>query len=514
LDIYIDNAAVVNTWAKDTRNAVIKRQETPGNAIWNRIQQLGANRTGRTDVHKVHSHVAGKGKSSNSRKAGYLACACGEEPCDPMHKHHEGNDFADTEAKNGAMARESAHQLEIQDGEEDYHLERKGKPVQRKLSAALKEARDEKVREEMMVSEKSTLKRAGVALEMSSRMVRGACSRNKTVGLTFPARALTDQLPTYKREFKRVEAGEGSYRDRFGDKIEGGLCQYCKSIGTVAVEDIEHIMNKCKRQSMVDIRVAAKQKILELWGKAATDRAAWLMCDPTEVGPEGWQGAWGWLGLVPSHTRDVNPEGRGRCKMWTKAGLILAEGGYALWNDRNDWVVEWEKENGVRPDWGAHKGSTGKRKATGDRPMGKKKMADLKKESARSQMARDLAVATVPMKNNPADDSSNPAKPRVRHAKKKKASFKLSVRTACARADERGRELREELGEMLDNRKCGYKGCRRYPTKVAWGCSGPEGNGEPEPRCEEHESIPCRGGMVGCACRVTEEEDVPKQKKK
>jgi hypothetical protein len=62
---------------------------------------------------------------------------------------------------------------------------------------------------------------------------------------------------------------------------------------------------------MVDnvIRVATKQKVLESWGKGAVDRATWMMCDPTEVGPEGWQGAWGWLGLVPSHTRNEKADG-------------------------------------------------------------------------------------------------------------------------------------------------------------------------------------------------------------
>ena len=237
-----------------------------------------------------------------------------------------------------------------------------------------------------------------------------------------------------------------------------------------------------------------------MWSGGERDakaRATWDMCNPTETGPEGWRNEWGWLGLVPNNTRSVMPEGRGKGGEWDEIGPILAKAGHAMWKERNEWTVQWEKDNGLRVDR-RKSGKIKKRKAQTAREPSEKKLEEQRQEAIKQKMADDLAAATRPGKLDPGRGyRKEPKAPTVKRAKPSKNRFKVSVRRACEAADQR--ERAEERAENSGRVRCGYQGCTREPTVVAMGCKRQP---EAEPRCTKHESLKCRGNLVGCECRV------------
>ena len=61
-----------------------------------------------------------------------------------------------------------------------------------------------------------------------------------------------------------------------------------------------------------------------------------------------------------------------------------------------------------------------------------------------------------------------------------------------------------------ETQTCGFKGCRNRPAAKAWGCKGDP----PDARCEEHAGSLCVGGRVRCKCKVTEEPEERRAKRK
>ena len=192
----------------------------------------------------------------------------------------------------------------------------------------------------MQNSSKPHCRRVAAALTLSDQCIRKYTTGKKAIPTRFIARALSDALPTYKNESKKV--GEAnSYAHMYGTHIEGGLC----SCGAGEVEDNYHMFCKCKYSE--HIREKAMEELRIIWGETETTRVEWGMKDYiTQPSAKGWQQWWGWLGLVPQKIHA--PGGRGTKKRLKQTAAALGEAGYKMWIARNEAVQVWEEEKGIK----------------------------------------------------------------------------------------------------------------------------------------------------------------------
>ena len=108
-------------------------------------------------------------------------------------------------------------------------------------------------------SEKPTVTRARKAILGSDPPMRKMIGKWKQLPYTFLTRAISEQLPTHDREAKRITT-EGRYRERYGDKLQGGACQRCQEDNRARQETVQHIMSECPHHEAMAIRDKARKK--------------------------------------------------------------------------------------------------------------------------------------------------------------------------------------------------------------------------------------------------------------
>jgi hypothetical protein len=99
---------------------------------------------------------------------------------------------------------------------------------------------------------------------------------------------------------------------------------------------------------MVTIRNSTQAKIGKKWAKDLKQQHnhTWMAKNYIETYPVKWDPAMAWLGLVP--TEFTNGAGRGHLSLTKETALLMAEGGKELWTDRNERMMVWEAEKGIR----------------------------------------------------------------------------------------------------------------------------------------------------------------------
>ena len=280
-------------WEKDFTSNPRARLTNPSRAIWSRIDNMKKIRSeagGKTIVQWVRAHIEeqtdkpkkehkpkqSKKESSKSKQQKAETqdpkgkpkpthrqprkhkppppptCACGQPKgkCDKNHPHHIGNELADTEANRGRKGVEPS-QDEREDprhGEDPWHLTHRNTQCEGDITTVIKQAIRLTRLTDMQNSSKPHCRRVAAALTLSDQCIRKYTTGKKAIPTRFIARALSDALPTYKNESKKV--GEAnSYAHMYGTHIEGGLC----SCGAGEVEDNYHMFCRCKYSEHINV---------------------------------------------------------------------------------------------------------------------------------------------------------------------------------------------------------------------------------------------------------------------
>ena len=529
LDIYIDNAAVVSRWDIDTLDKPKERMDTPARTLWTRIQSLASWRTAPTKVIWVTSHVEEKAKAKQkgkkveegekgTEKRG-RRCACGEEKgkCDPRHRHHVGNELADEAAKEGTDEMGVGEEcIDPYVGEEKYQLNKEGNPVQGAITPFIKKWVYEKLIKDLKGSAKRTIKEVGVRLDLSDETCRKSAGKGNRSSRGHKVRAMAEQLPNYKRDMYMREKKEEYESEAEGIKAEGG-CPHCSREGEIIRETQAHTFTECNIPGIREIKEAAKRKIIKTWreiGKeeCGTAEGEWEMRDPTEGGPQGWEKWWGWIGLYPKQY--TKGEKKWIRQAGRKAAKILEEAGVDIWKARNEWVVAWEKEKGIRFDKrkrGSVQGQSPerppevseKKEEAAKRAKERAEMEEMHRRNMDEKLEYDTVMSTLP------PDSGLRTVP-ARRDKKKEGERRKKVRITRTITREEDAELQEKFRE--ENQTCGFRGCESQlpPTEIADNCANKE------PRCARHKHIQCKGLATTCACRKEEVKRVkdPKTKRR
>ena len=345
LTFFVDNQPAIIRTSQDDCNSPRLRSTRPARAIWNRIAACLRERAGPTTFNWVHSHPTETPRPSKVNTSG-LVCACGQmagpdnNQCDPTHVHHLGNDMADRLANQG-RSKECLADRAL-DGEECHILRWKGQPCLGSIPATLKLASRNKRLEDMEKSEASRDQSMWRMITLSVPNIRNMISKLKTVSTRFLVRAVTDTLPTYHNEYKKVLTST-AYKNRYQDHINGGLCPFCHE-----PETLSHTLTSCRLGDQ--IRTDTHNKIHQLWAKTTKDGQSWALNShylPVSPTPQGWEEWWYWLGLVPITAWQSNPPLTQN--LIKQSAKILAEAGYSIWTNRNAAVKEWEATQGIGP---------------------------------------------------------------------------------------------------------------------------------------------------------------------
>jgi ribonuclease HI len=547
LQIFIDNDSVVSRFEKDTRKSAKLRLATPARAMWNRIMAIMQLREGNseTQVQWVHSHVD-ENKVKNKRQ-----CACktdtvwwwGQHPlpggkeaiCDKEHFAHEGNEKADSAAKQGAQMAANEHSFDVLDGDEAYILLSTitGRYCQGQVKAFVDEATRSKRIRECTQSERRTIKQLGQALELSSVPMRKRLSQIEGVPSTFPGRALTESLPTHKREAQRVAAESdqrdehgmqklGQYTRRFGHKLKGGLCQRCLQQGYEVLETVEHILAQCDNPEATKIRSKALADITSKWEDTfqapINGKVQWGLIDPTgHTNPckpctDGWQAWWGWVGLMPATVDSTKGIER---KAVAFAVDKLAKAGVDLWAARNDWVQEWYKEEGIpsahaasRHDRHQRRMQDKRRGTKEDRQKAEAALKSQKEEAEKQANSKErirkmadffVSRTTAPVEDEDEEEKTTDRKATVRcrecspeQPPKHRKPLGSQAVTRATGATKMAAAIRRRLAKLGVedgiNENCSTKGCNDPAVGRAPIC-----NSTPQcPRCQEHLGLTCQ----------------------
>ncbi len=357
MSFFSDNQGCIRKWRKLGTESTLKWGYR---AIWNRIHKLKdlreANGT-TTNMNWVHSHV--DDEERRTQRTAHMACACrenGEQECDPNHRHHIGNEKADTEAKKGAYKHRATEVDEVAKGEFKFALHSKtkgdlaqgayGEWMTKQMNDALIE-RASRPAPEMESRNRGELQRlwARGALE-TDRKVRKASikalhNRRDGASWRFWIRASLGVLPTMSRMAKFATAGghTSTYSKVYADHIgEEGKCTTCGH----SKETVEHALWECK---------AAKEQWenvdLDLWHKWDRMGLDWDVHDwkRSENQPCEWHNTWGILGMVPCDTvQKIAPEigYRAAFALVRDTAIVHSTTSASIWEGRNKRHLEWE----------------------------------------------------------------------------------------------------------------------------------------------------------------------------
>ena len=357
--IYIDNTGVLDTSKKPLQQDHRARSRQTARAVWNRIilfpiikeRQC---RGSYTSLSWIHSHTDNEERKQWNPRARYQ-CACGgqgRQECDPMHRHHLGNERADELAKEGMHLEpdESQRQLHPLAGEDQYYLKvPHGDICQGDSSKFLQTCTNN--------TELATLRDEGKAgkhsneffyeaWRESSTPIRKKVTQSKVVSLRFRIRLWTDTLPTYARIGKMAET-QGAYREVYGDTLQGGQCPWCPG----HQETMAHILQVCPQYA--DTRAEVIKGAKGLWKQAKCD---WLELDwITDLGAarySGWDNQWSWEGQVPhkalQQAYKTPQSARHVHSLMNATATHMLQGAWRVWEARNTAKEAWEAEVGIK----------------------------------------------------------------------------------------------------------------------------------------------------------------------
>jgi ribonuclease HI len=466
INLYIDNQAVIMRLDKDHRNDPRARMSGNARATMSRIEailELRRKEGSKTTVNWIHSHVEDEERAVQESKNSKLSCACGKAKCDPLHKHHKGNDEADALAKQGALSEGGPTQEDPMKGEDAVHLTIEGNlcqgPIRESLAEACTKQREEKARRRYIESGKTEGRLEAAMYDMlrlSNKAMRKKVANNSGAApMRYWPRAATEQLPTYHHEYKRVKAGSEIYNEMYKNDIEGGLCVACKK-----PETLQHIMCECEIPRVKQIRTKALREVVKCWGKKPEGnnpkgkkkkRARETIQEknpsseephqaqdeeqrgktPTprnkatarELNPEGWpsrdyitqkhskegegwQQWWAWLGLVPEST--VAQVTWAQQKKLADIAVITAKFGHEMWLARVEEIKEREEASGCK----ARKTEARKRK----------KQSNSKQGIHKKSPQKDTCNQAKKRKTKP-DDLVTPATRKARQIERKTAEL-------------------------------------------------------------------------------------------
>ena len=568
-EVYIDNHAVVKRWEVTRAEDVRARSKAPCRAVWNRIDRIKKIREaagGVTTVKWVRAHVEEAKESSKQTaeeqeqeqqkitavprkkkqaKAPPPQCACGEQKgkCKKTHPHHIGNDRADEAANKGRMERQTEEDRgDPRQGEDPWYMIYREAYCEGDITTEIKKATRLTRLTEMQNSSKPHDRLAARAVTMSDTCMRKYVMNVKEISTRFVTRAISDSLPTYKNEAKKL--GEGStYEYMYGEYIQGGLC----SCGSGEVEDNHHVFCKCKLTQIE--RDEAMQAIQNIWGDNIHTKTDWGLIDYiTQETAPGWNQWWGWLGLVPTQVAEGKSMGtRKRLKETAKA---LAVAGYKIWKKRNDKVQEWEEVRGItnnkkevrNKQW---KQTTQKRARRGrpEKPLEelspayrdikinqehtrtllsqgynnietkaiiKARVQDRKNTTHAATIYGDTRLDKWTTPTNPEqhkqqfkrEQTIRPTgilpRPYIHSAKKHK---KVPKHLKILDRKELNEDELEAFRTARTDGKCAFGACGRQATTTCPTCK------YEDPRCSDHEKLLCRGksGTRECRCAVNAE---------
>ena len=421
----------------------------------------------------------------------------------------------------------------------------KGKVCEGDITSEIKEATKLQRLSEMLQSTKPHIKQVAQAVTLSAPSIRKYIANKKDITTRYMTRALSDSLPTYKNEAKKIQTGN-TYEAMYGDKIEGGMCVLC---GDSKVEDNHHIFCEC--QKYAHIRKQAMDTIEEIWGEDIRTRNEWGMIDYlTQKSVEGWQQWWGWLGLVPQKIHA--PGGRGTKKRLKQTAAALGEAGYKMWIARNEAIQVWEEEKGIkerkteirtkhitfstnkrerrgRPEKPDEELSPGYRKVKHNKQLlqvlrqqgyttaeARQEIRIKNKQEATQEVAdthyRNISIQrwtgqTTKQGFHPKPKAKNSIKPPGITERKYVHSLgrkhKIPKRLKLLDKVQLSKDEMEAYRLARQNGKCAFGACGNPATTVAELCI----NEDKDPRCEEHKYFLCRGtkGTRECRCAINAE---------
>ena len=413
------------------------------------------------------------------------------------------------------------------------------------MAAGIKEATKAQRLTEMHDSSKPHIKQVANAITLSVPSIRKHIANHKDITTRFMVRAISDSLPTYKNEAKKVAPGN-KYEEMYKDKITGGTCVCCD---LETAESNQHIFCECPKYA--HLREHAMQAIQDIWGQDHKTRCEWGLVDyVTQKGVEGWQQWWGWMGMVPQQIHDK--AGWGQKKRLKQTAAAMADAGYKIWQARNEEVQAWEENNGIKESkkeirmkhWQV---STQKRERRGrpEKPeeelspgyrrlkQNKQLMWDLRQQGYTTAEARQTirlrnrhaitkAVADTHYQNTTIQqwtqaETKQTFKPHMNqehnirpsgiterkyiHSRGKptKIPKRLKLLDKIALNDDQ----LEAFRTARQDGKCAFGACGNPATTVSALCTCDN----KDPRCEEHKYFLCRGkrGTMECRCAINAE---------
>ena len=353
--IYCDNSSCVSKWNK-LKEEGVNMVDWSFRATWNRIQGVLAMRKeagSETAMKWVHSHVSDESRRTSTKSN--MTCACretGETECNPSHRHHIGNDRADTMAKAGAQMQGGKNWGAAAKGELWFVLRDEDGIAQGNYKTWLKQ-REVAAAVKWEVDEEDTgeLPKWAQAVRASDRKVMLSVLRKLdkkgSVSWRFWSRALCQSLPTHERMMKFANSSQDNdYKKVYGGHV--GLKGKCVTCGEES-ETVEHALRGCP--AVEKIWDEADLDLEYMWENAGADwkQMSWMKRNNEW---EGWSPTWGLAGLIPLEARKRI---RGATDMDEIAVFTLVrntamrvlQAANVAWKWRVEATQRWEKENEV-----------------------------------------------------------------------------------------------------------------------------------------------------------------------
>jgi ribonuclease HI len=355
ITMYCDNAECVRKWesikAIDNPDRMLQWENR---ATWLRIRNVRTerdNRNTKTRVRWIRSHVDDETKRTTASKHGRCACRTDPQkdecakPGEAMYYLHEGNEEADSQAKDGASKDRDNRIQGVAKGEVGYILRggegiaqgnyRKWvkKWIQRKTAPTTPEG------QEPIGAGKWIVASAAADRNLRSTLIN-MVDKEGNPSWRFWSRMILQILPTMSKIKKIQQASPQSpfnmiYGEATGQegKCQQEGCAEHKETTDHAIRNCQHAKVRWERADhMIDME----------WRKEGANN--WPEVSWIAKAPQGWDPTWTTWGLVPKQIARGMEGDHAAYKRLGKAIKIIISTSEQIWRARNEGQLEWEEE--------------------------------------------------------------------------------------------------------------------------------------------------------------------------